>query len=83
MRLFDHLAAGRPIVATSACPQVGEFKEHVAVAPDREAFVNLVGSLAVGTSARPTMIACSWKNTWAERAKLINEQINEVCSKAT
>lgn len=31
MRLFDHLAAARPIVATSACAQVAEFADVVRI----------------------------------------------------
>ena len=41
MRLFDHMAAARPIVATSACPQVRAFASVVKVG-DGEVFLDRV-----------------------------------------
>jgi len=38
MRLFDHLASGKPIIATAACPQVRGFREVVHVADSHEEF---------------------------------------------
>ncbi len=42
MRLFDHLASGRPIVATDACQQVLTFKESVDICGSTPEFVRRV-----------------------------------------
>ncbi|MCB9721659.1 MAG: hypothetical protein H6756_12370 [Candidatus Omnitrophica bacterium] len=44
MRLFDHLASGVWLVATTVCEQVHQFKEHVLVCDTPESFVESVRS---------------------------------------
>lgn len=78
MRLFDHLAAGRPIVATSACPQVSDFAEHVLVAADTSEFIEGVRR-AVLDPPDPSRIEAqrraAMKETWAVRAANLNRRI--------
>jgi hypothetical protein len=69
MRLFDHLAAGRPIVATSACPQVRDFVSEIKVA-DGEAFVSCVVHALKKKEALNSnpMLFRPEKETWSARA---------------
>lgn len=70
MRLFDHLASGRPIVATEACRQVTRFTDVVTVAPDTETFcVRLRDHLRHPEEHDPaTQVARAQSHTWASRA---------------
>lgn len=71
MRLFDHLASGRPIVATKWCAQVQEFAPLVKVG----ASVSEVASLLVEALRSPVSEAMrneqkriARENTWRQRA---------------
>ena len=72
MRLFDHLAAGRPIVATAACAQVGEFANVVRVGRSSDEVLSYLVEECRRTSdmvdiERRRILAK--KNTWATRAE--------------
>lgn len=67
MRLFDHLAAGRPIIATSACPQVRTFEPDIAVA-DGIAFVTSVLHALEQLPARASTRYRAKQETWNNRA---------------
>jgi hypothetical protein len=78
MRLFDHLAAGRPIVATSACPQVTEFSEHVLVAANQSEFIDGVRRSILhplDTSRLEAQRSAAKKETWNARAVSLNQRI--------
>jgi hypothetical protein len=77
LRLFDHLAAARPIVATAACPQIGEFANWVAIANDPFEFLE-----AVNSALRPhdeirlsAMRVHALEQTWRARAIALNSSI--------
>ena len=72
MRLFDHLAAGRPIVATDACAQVEEFRGHVTVARTTEDFladVRSVCSAEFSEAKSDELRSMASQNIWASRAR--------------
>ena len=79
MRLFDHLAAGRPIVATNACPQVYEFQDCVMIASTGEEFL---GKLRRGLtqiadqSYGQAMKQRALENTWSARALVLSSRID-------
>jgi hypothetical protein len=78
LRLFDHLAAGRPIVSTSACPQVQEFRDCVAVADNGDQFVQKVISAlrnCGSSNAVKVMRACAAEQTWRSRAVALHVHI--------
>jgi glycosyltransferase involved in cell wall biosynthesis len=78
LRLFDHLAAGRPVVATSACPQVLEFAEHVTVAEkDSDFFAGVRSALAQRSdpSRMEAQRGLGRRETWIERAVALSQQI--------
>jgi hypothetical protein len=74
MRLFDHLAAGRPIIATSACPQVRSFKPEVTVA-DGSSFVTSVVHALEGMPRRVSMGHRAKQETWNNRAASMGERL--------
>ena len=72
MRLFDHLAAGRPIVATAACAQIHDFAPPVQIAQDSAeaaALVAVACQRGVDSPLRETLTALAQANTWTVRAK--------------
>ena len=71
MRLFDHLASGRPIVATDACEQVCRFSRWVAVEGDAEAFVaQVMQKAAAGIPTDPGQVAeTAHEHLWRVRAQ--------------
>lgn len=83
MRLFDHLASGRPIVATDGCPQVLEFAEEIAVAASDDDFL---GELIEATAAPISpdlsnrMRDQAKLNTWSNRARILDETISLACA---
>ena len=85
MRLFDHLAAGRPIVATDACPQVREFQDCVMIASTDEEFLEKVKQ-ALSAPADSTYLELMRKrareHTWAARALTLNSRIDAELEKA-
>ena len=74
MRLFDHLAAGRPIIATSACPQVKSFKPDVTVA-DGSSFVASVAYALDQVPTRVSMRHRAKQETWNNRAASMCERL--------
>lgn len=74
MRLFDHLAAGKPIVSTDHCRQVREFDSLVEIAPSTHVFLEKLsrfitkGDRQDAANARREAAA---KNLWSFRAEQI------------
>jgi hypothetical protein len=79
LRLFDHLAASRPIVAMDACSQVREFQDCVQVASSGAEFLAKVKEALSGPAdpARlESMRKCAREHTWAARALTLNSRID-------
>jgi len=78
MRLFDHLASGRPILATDACPQVAAMQPWVQVAREPRLFLEtLAGWLRRETMPRSNeMVEHARRHTWVARAGFMREQIS-------
>jgi glycosyltransferase involved in cell wall biosynthesis len=78
MRLFDHLASGRSIVATDGCPQVLAMQRWVQVTKEQRTFLEMLANLLKrGSAPRLTeMVNHAEKHTWASRSRLISMQIN-------
>ena len=78
MRLFDHLAAGRSIVATSACAQVEEFANAVRIGRSAD---EVLSCLAEECQRKPDAMeiemrrALAKKNTWAVRAENLKQML--------
>jgi glycosyltransferase involved in cell wall biosynthesis len=70
MRLYDHLAAGRPIVATTACAQVCDFPDWVRACRTPAAFVQeLDHVLAHAPGSAPAMRDFTHQaHLWSHRA---------------
>jgi glycosyltransferase involved in cell wall biosynthesis len=77
MRLFDHLASGRPILATSGCPQVTAMQPWVWVAKEERLFLEMLPSLLRREAAPRSneMVEHARQHTWLARAGLIHEKI--------
>ncbi|MCB1207430.1 MAG: hypothetical protein KDN18_24475 [Verrucomicrobiae bacterium] len=75
MRLFDHLGAGKPIVATSACDQIREFDDHLCRGESLEEVLELIRKQCrdpLSPSREPDFLAgISWQN----RAKSILDSL--------
>ena len=78
MRLFDHIAAGRPIVATNACPQVNEFRSVVAIAESRPQFLDMIGARCQNDPGpwQEEFRSLARLHTWGVRAEQINATMN-------
>lgn len=71
MRLFDHLASGRPILASSACDQLRGFSDVVEIASDSSDFVSRLSSMLrirPDDSLRDLQLSIARKHVWAARA---------------
>ena len=75
MRLFDHLAAGKPLVATSACSQITDFTEFVVVADEADAFTEAVRAAAETGRRSQQMVRFAAGHTWDARALQIRDRI--------
>ena len=73
MRIYDHLAAGKPIVATDACAQVGEFRDLVSFCQSRSDFTQRLGQiLATPPSTAKAMRALvQTAHLWEHRAQAL------------
>jgi len=74
MRLFDHLAAGRPIVATAACPQIAKFAPPVRIGHSQQGVVELVLEALKNPPSADEMQAqriLAESQTWLFRAKTL------------
>lgn len=72
MRLFDHLAAGKPIVSTNACQQILEFGKQVAVCESTAEFVRKLAerlSLDVAPTEVDERRRVAEANLWSCRAR--------------
>lgn len=80
MRLFDHMASGRPIVATGACSQVHQFRDYLKVAGTHTEFLQHVStSLREVENEEKTkrQLEHARKHVWRSRAGGINEVIRK------
>lgn len=81
MRLFDHLAAGKPVVATAGCPQVRLFEPLVKVGNNAEECTGLVQTVLNEESASVTEAMrrremrqqAAREHTWASRSHRLHE----------
>jgi len=76
MRLFDHLAAGSPVVATTACDQVRRFAHVIDVCDNSDTFVAAVHGYASGEVEdhhRAARLAEARRHTWTQRAEKLLE----------
>ena len=76
MRLFDHLASGRPVVATNSCQQVEAFSHLVRVArTDEEVVEHLAADAGAGdgTAAREAIRSC---HLWSHRGAALDAAIS-------
>lgn len=81
MRLFDHLATGKPIVATDVCDQIRDFAHVVAMA-ERVDFVSRVeGVIRTGlhdAAATRRRVCVAHENTWASRAAALDQLLSSL-----
>jgi glycosyltransferase involved in cell wall biosynthesis len=78
MRLFDHLAAGKPIVATANCLQVLEFDAWVQVAATDASFIDAVTRYASEGEDPMRSIAqkqAASQHLWSKRAAFLSDKI--------
>lgn len=72
MRLFDHLASGRPIIATDTCDQLARFSHWVTMAPDRESFAeNVTRIVTRQLPLNKDQIDAARQHLWNKRAQTI------------
>jgi len=74
LRLFDHLASGRPTIATDNCPQVLEFSKQIRIAKSHGDFVTELADI-VRKGSMPdvdTMRSVASKHTWEARASAMH-----------
>ena len=79
MRLFDHMASGRPIVSTAACQQIAALAPCVRVGHTKQDVVELVRkTLKNPVSAREAQAqrVQAEAQTWFLRAKMLARVIN-------
>jgi teichuronic acid biosynthesis glycosyltransferase TuaH len=75
MRLFDHLAAGKPMVATDACAQVREFEDCITIASSTADFLAAVKSgcspgISCELAHRMKVVAAG--QLWSARARVMD-----------
>ena len=77
MRLFDHLAAGRPIVATNACPQIIEFNSVIGITENPTGFVDMAVASCRSDcrSFADRLRPLAHQHTWRVRAEQINAAV--------
>ena len=70
MRLYDHLAAGKPIVATTACTQIESFGNLLDVSSDHSRFTARVEALLATPQpvSQPMRSAVEKGHLWSHRA---------------
>ncbi|MEN3940962.1 glycosyltransferase [Prosthecobacter sp. SYSU 5D2] len=73
MRLYDHLAAGKPVVATDCCDQVSSFHEMIHIKGQKDSFVQQVAEMicreACPGARLPAMLKAAGEHTWDVRAR--------------
>jgi hypothetical protein len=77
MRLFDHLGAGRPIVATNACPQIIEFNSVIGITENPTGFVDMAVASCRSDcrSSADRLRPLAHQHTWRVRAEQINATV--------
>lgn len=83
MRLFDHLAAGRPIVATNASDQVQRFVDWVKCADNSDFFLEQVGFWCVAkVSTREAQVRAASRHLWPRRAEALAHTMGSALQRA-
>lgn len=80
MRLYDHMASGRPIVASSACAQMADYPEQVRVGADHVAVADAVVECCK-TGIHPGQAALqkqeAERHLWNSRAEVLARKMEE------
>lgn len=79
MRLFDHLAAGQPILATDACRQVVAYRNALEIAATPDEFVcKLSARLRIGNTTSEVVARreVARTNLWRNRAQLMAARLS-------
>ena len=79
MRLYDHLASGKPVLATAACPQCRGHEDYVQIAESSEQFLGLLAGLfakPIAANQAQRRYAAE-HHTWQSRAKHIASMLDE------
>jgi glycosyltransferase involved in cell wall biosynthesis len=80
LKLYEYLAAGKPVVA-SGLPELAGMEPHVVLAADAESFVAAVESaLRSGEAGRAERIALASRNTWDGRAERLLSLVGDELS---
>lgn len=80
MRLFDHLASDRPIVATAACDQCNSFTDHVLVGNTTALVLAHLHRLLSNKSQLiyvSNQSRSGWSHFWTDRAQHVISSIHE------
>jgi len=77
MRLFDHLASGRPVVSNDACHQVRRFEHLVGIGATDEEVLQKLEDACAGTGAGKSNAREAVRNghLWKHRAQAIYEAL--------
>ena len=77
MRLFDHLASGRPVVSNDACHQVRRFEHLVGIGATDEEVLQKLEDACAGTGAGQSNARETVRNghLWKHRAQAIYEAL--------
>ena len=80
MRFYDHLASGRPIVASSFCGQMADYPGFVRIAADHNALLNSIVECCQA-GIQPDLAAHQKKQAerhlWASRAEVLMRKMKE------
>lgn len=80
MRLFDHLASGRSIVANSVCEQICSFSQWVNIGKDSKEVVRLVENECMRVNTRErnsSLLEVAKDHTWSRRADCLAKVITQ------
>jgi len=84
VKFYEYLAAGKPVVS-SCLPELEPFRDLVYLAPDRKAFVRLIGIAA--REAKPELTAArirfARQNDWSHRVAILDQGFRQLLAHAT
>ena len=77
LKINEHLASGKPVIATNFSPDIESFSEVIYIAENDDAFVKLVGrAISEDEPARrEKRVACARDNSWLSRANQLRKLI--------